>query len=176
MMTNYYHYNWEYYVQWLPPASEKWGKVIFSVCVSVHTGRGVPHPLMGGAPPSGPDGGTPILPHGGVPHPSSWGYPIPGLDGGVPWPGKGVPSHSDLGWGYPHPGQAPGQGGTPNWNSTACTCYMVGSMPLAFTQEDFLVWYIEMVVGDFNIKIQNLWDRSYAIYVSIYLFRGKLSG
>ena len=27
----------------LPPASEGWGKVLFSVCLSVHTRGGVPH-------------------------------------------------------------------------------------------------------------------------------------
>ena len=29
--------------------------------------------------------------------------------------------------------------GTPYWNSIACACYVAGGMPLAFTQEDFLV-------------------------------------
>ena len=65
------------------------------------------------------------------------GTPIQGQDGGSPIQGQdeGVP------WGTPlsHPGQVPDQdGGTPNWNSTACTCYGAGGMQLAFTQ-DFLV-------------------------------------
>ena len=49
--------------------------------------------------------------------------------------------------GTPHQGQVPGQdwGGTPNWNSIACTCYAAGGMPLAFTQEDFLV--SEIILG-----------------------------
>ena len=39
---------------------------------------------------------------------------------------EGVLPHPADGGGYPHP---------------ASTCYAVGSMPLAFTQEDFLVMY-----------------------------------
>ena len=31
----------------LPPASEGWGKVLFSVCLSVHTSGGVPHLRFG---------------------------------------------------------------------------------------------------------------------------------
>ena len=98
---------------YLPPASEWWGKVIFSVCVSVHTSTGgVLHPLMGGTPFPGPGGGYPF-PGAGR------GYPFPGLNGGVPPPGKGVPPAWEggypptwewvppsgkgypLGWGYP---------------------------------------------------------------------------
>ena len=47
-----------------------------------------------------------------------------------------------LGRGYPpYPGQAPRQdwGGTPNRKNIACTCYAASGMPIAFTQEDFLV-------------------------------------
>ena len=118
----------------LPPASEGWGKVLFSVCQST---------LMGGYPISGP-AGYPISGLGrGVPHPRSGqgGYPIPGLDGGVPHPRSGwgevtqprsgqggtptqvwtggypnpgldggVP-HPRSGWGVPHPRS--GWGGTP---------------------------------------------------------------
>ena len=36
-------------------------------------------------------------------------------------------------------GPRSGQGGTLNWNSTACTCFVAGGMPLAFMQEAFLV-------------------------------------
>ena len=85
------------------------------------------------------------------------GTPISGLDRGVSprssRPGKGVslvqtleggtppspPCHPDLGRGYP-PVQVPGQGGTANGNSIACTCYAVSGMPLAFKQEDFLMF------------------------------------
>ena len=48
--------------------------------------------------------------------------------GGRAGVGQVPPSRSD-----------PRMGGTPYWNSIACTCYTAGSMPLAFTQEDFLV-------------------------------------
>ena len=76
---------------WLPTASEGWGKVIFSLCVSVHT-RGVPQP--------GPEGGgTPIQPWtGGTPSSLGWGLPSsslgrggPHLDEGTPCPEMGVP-------------------------------------------------------------------------------------
>ena len=62
---------------------------------------------------------------GQVPHP----LPIQGRsqDGG------------QGGYSSPCPGQIPGWGSTPYWKSIACTCYTAGSMPLAFTQEYFLV-------------------------------------
>ena len=84
-------------------------------------GGGYPHPWSGrgGTPFSGLDGGTPIRTSEGGTPPSR-----PGM-GGPPCPGQ------VSGWG--------GGGGTSNWN-IACTCYAAGSMPLAFTQEDFLVW------------------------------------
>ena len=46
---------------YLPPASEGWGKVIFSLCVSVHRGgEGYPSQVLtGGYPIPGPDGGIP---------------------------------------------------------------------------------------------------------------------
>ena len=58
--------------RFLPPASEGWGKVIFSVCVSVHIdgergGGRVPHPLMEGTPFPGPGRGVPLPRSGGVP-------------------------------------------------------------------------------------------------------------
>ena len=98
----------------LPPASEGWGKVIFSLCMSVHTltggEGGVPCPAdgVGGIPIPGQDRGYPISGPGwggylhlrprmegtpsqdrGVPHPRSGpggtsGYPQSGLDGGTP--------------------------------------------------------------------------------------------
>ena len=77
-------------VMFLPPASEGWGKVIFSVCQSTPGGRGYPHLLtgMGGVPRSGPDdGGIPNLPDGGgysiLPN---WGVPPSGLDSDTPPP------------------------------------------------------------------------------------------
>ena len=136
--------------QFLPPASEGWREVIFSVCVSVHRGgtpsswRGVPHPAVGGTPsswrgvPYPADGGYPIQLMGGTPS-SWWGVPHP-AGGGVPQPADG---------GYPGrytplAGVPPTRGTTPppHQSSIACTCYAAGGMPLAFTQEDFLVYFI----------------------------------
>ena len=87
---------------------------------------------MGGYPISDQDGGYPTSwPEMGYPHPGQ----LPGQDGGYPL---------SAGWGYPPPIQVPSQDGggevTPNQNNIACICYAAGGMPLAFTQEDFLVW------------------------------------
>ena len=73
-----------------------------------------------------------------------WGYPLSRSDPRMV--GQAIaPFQVQVGVGgqgyHPHPGQIPGHGGTPYWNSIACTCYVVGSMHLAFTQEDFLVIY-----------------------------------
>ena len=171
----------------LPPASEGWGKVIFSVFVSVHTsmgrggtpstdgggyplprsrwGGGLPQPVLdrGGTPsqvqvgvPPPWEGGTPAWTWEGVPPLSVDGVPPnPGLDGFLPPP--------PLGRGYPLPG--PGKGYPPcqwmgyppiqDWmgsspppppptvrrqSSIASTCYGADGMPLAFMQEDFLVY------------------------------------
>ena len=151
----------------LPPASEGWGKVIFSVCSHLRgwggSGRWYPRPRSGGGgvPQPGLDG------EGGVPWPGLdgggctparsgwWGVPQPGLDGGggdpgqiwmvgrgVPQPGLdgggGTPSQVWMGGGVPCPGLDGGGGrGVPG--SIASTCYAAAGMPLAFTQEDFLV-------------------------------------
>ena len=57
----------EFFCLFLPAASEGWGKVIFSVCLSFHSSKG----------------GTPY----------SWGgvTPFPCMDGGYPLPWQGVP-------------------------------------------------------------------------------------
>ena len=137
----------------LPPASEGWGKVIFSVCPHLRgggypisgLGRGVPHPRSGWW-----GGGVPHLRSGwwggGVPHSrSQW------LGGGTPsqvWMvGRGVP-HPRSGWwgggGYPIQG-LDGGGGYLEYpppirqSSIANTCYAASGVPLAFTQEDLLV-------------------------------------
>ena len=62
------------------------------------------------------------------------GFPHPGQiqDGGAGW-GWYPLSRSDLRMGGSR------VGGTPYWNSIACTCYTAGGMPLAFTQENFLL-------------------------------------
>ena len=123
--------------QSLPPASEGWGKVIFTVCLSVHTrGEGTPICWLGGGTPSGPTGGTPSFPTG-----TSWQ--------GVPWALDGVPPpHGDwmgypsfeTGWGYPLPiGTGWGTLPPPCRQIRRQSNYLAGGMPLVFTQEDFLV-------------------------------------
>ena len=100
----------------LPPASEAWGKVLFSVCQFTPRPGGGGYPIwltVGGGlshPRSGFGGGarSQVQTGGGV-------YPIPGLaggegtpssglDGGIPscWWG-GTPFNIKMG-GYPHPG------------------------------------------------------------------------
>ena len=119
--------------------------------------RGVPQPGLD-------VGGTPSQ-VGGTPARSRWGTPQT-WDGVPPVPGMGYPP--DLGWGTPLDlgcGTPPDLGwgtppdirwgtpldlrwGTPldlRWGtpprqiSIASTCYAAGGMPLAFTQEDFIV-------------------------------------
>ena len=131
-------------------------------------GGEVPHPKSGQGryPIPGLGGGTPGYPPwpgldaGGVPRvpPSQvWmvggtqGTPWPGLDGGgvprVPlWPGLDGGGYSlarSGWWGVPEVPPLPGLDGvlsTPiRQSSIASTCYLAGGMPLAFTQEDFLV-------------------------------------
>ena len=163
----------------LPPASEGWGKVIFSLCVSVHTltegGYLIPihpHPypsLSGGVPDQALDGGgvpRSSLGQGGYPNPSlDWGgtptldggYPnlglggIPTLDGGVPHLQGGTPSHV---WGVPW---------VPPGIASTYYSYVAGGVPLAFTQEDFLVSLktavslLSWLVGFYHWLLQSLW-------------------
>ena len=98
----------------LPPASEGWGKVIFSVCSHLW-GGGYPIPGLLRT----------------LSQVCGWGgYPIPGL-GGVPHlkSGWGVP-HPRSWWGVPHPRS--GWGGTPSqvWvGGTPSQVWMVGGVP-----------------------------------------------
>ena len=82
-------------------------------------GRGTPHPEMGYPPPSRHDQGTPL--HPGIRYP-------PTCNGiSHPPPPPPPPSRHDR--------------DTPpsRQSSIASTCYAAGGMPLAFTQEDFLI-------------------------------------
>ena len=111
-------------------------------------GRGVPHPRSGRGVPHPRSGwGVPHLRSGQgvVPHPrSGWGRGIPpDLRWGTP-PDLGWGTPLDLGWGTPqeHGTEYPPDlrwGTLPRQISITSTCYTVGGMPLAFTQEDFLV-------------------------------------
>ena len=112
-----------------------------------------------------PNGGYPILPDRGIPSSQLGGTPSGqrrGLDGGIPhhWDWMGVPLAIGTGWGYPQSwdwmGVPPHQDwigyplsrtgwGTPplphrdTESSMASSCYTAEGMPLAFTQEEFLV-------------------------------------
>ena len=112
------------------PHPKDGGKVLFSVCLSVHTStRGLPHPSSrwGDTPSQVQVGGTPS---------SWWGYPIPGLDGGylIPGPGRGdTPSSWQGGtpssWnGVPHPRSRWGYPGVPpdrtGWGTPATQDWM----------------------------------------------------
>ena len=107
--------------QLLTPASEGWGKVIVSVCPHLQGGVGaVRHPRSEQA-------STLSQVQMGGTHPrSGWGVPHPRSRRGILHPADwgGVP-HPRSRRGYPIPGTC---------------CYAAGSVPLAFMQEDFLVF------------------------------------
>ena len=127
------------------------GGYIFTLCVSPHLERvgGGGNPPSRADPRTGQRVGTPLPP---PPHPGQ----IPGwgrgsLPGQIPGQGRGYPpsrSHRRT-WGgqggYPPPHLPvpsrldPRMGGTLYWNSIACACYEACGVPLAITQEDFLV-------------------------------------
>ena len=72
----------------------------------------------------------------------TWGPPEPGQDGGLPQPGEypGYLPGTRSGWGgYPRQGGTQGTPPPPGQDSTWSTWYATVGMPLAFTQEDFLV-------------------------------------
>ena len=75
-------------------------------------------------------GGTPIRLNGG--------YPISCLDGGTPFPGPGGRYLSQV-WMWVTPHQWDGVPPSKNGWGTFPAPSSMGSMPLAFTQEDFLV-------------------------------------
>ena len=124
-------------------------------------GGGVPHysSRWGDTPSQVQTGGYPILLTGGVPHPRSqwvppsaeWGTPLsqPWIGGTpisrmgylpYPWvpPVRRMGYPPDLRWGVP-PSKT--GWGTPLPVSKTSTCYAAGGVPLAFTQEDFLVFH-----------------------------------
>ena len=132
---------------------------IFSLCVSSHPGMGgyLHLPIGGGGVGGGytilPNGGYSILPDGGTPSFLTGGTPIRSwlgegggeyttseLDGGTLPLELEFHSFIGTGWGYPPMvggGSTPPPGG--RQSSRVSTCYAAGGMPLAFTQEDFLV-------------------------------------
>ena len=95
-------------------------------------GRGYPIPGLDPLPPGpGQDGVPPDQVWMGYPPRPGMGY-LPETWDGVPplRPGIGYPPRPGMGYPLPRP--------PPNWD-IASTCYAAGGMPLAFTQEDFLV-------------------------------------
>ena len=73
--------------------------------IQLPTGRGVPHPVVGGTPIQFPTGGYPIQsPMGVPPIQPLMGVPHPVLDRVTPiWDWMGYPSPGrELDWGYPH--------------------------------------------------------------------------
>ena len=127
------------------------------VCSTFRGGYSIPSLGRGGTPPQVWPGGYPIpgLARGypGYPPGPGMGYPQPDLGWGTPQTWDGVPPWTwdryplDLRWGTsqtcdgiipPRP-EMVRWGTPPRQISIASTCYVVGSMPLAFMQEDFLV-------------------------------------
>ena len=141
------------------------GRYCFHRCLSVNiSGGGTPSQVWVGGTPSQVwlVGGThlrsrgyprnPPKPEMGYPPDMGWGTPGPGTgtpqtwDGVPPTPprhGTGSPqtwgTPWDMGWGTPPDLR---WGIPPKQISIASTCYTAGGMPLAFTQEDFLVFLI----------------------------------
>ena len=158
----------------LLPASKGWGKVLFSVCLSVHTsmgGRGYPVPGLGGGGTLSQiwwGGGTPsqVWMVGGtkctarpgldgVPPTimTGWGTLPLWLDGYPPtMTGWVTPLHHHDWMGYP----SPWLDGVPpiRQSNITSTCYAAGSMPLAFTQEDFVVLYYFQLDASCNFGIR----------------------
>ena len=114
---------------------------------------------------------------------TGWGYPLPGMDVGTPigtgwgkshqdWivgtprTGWGTPTPIGTGWGYPFPVR--------RQSSRASNCYAAGGVPVAFTQEDFLVLQISS-----HWRIQDVWtlkDLNFLMTLSIFWnFRQKIT-
>ena len=124
----------KFYCILLLPAPEGCRKVIFSVCVSPQGGTpsglhlvGTPFSLHLGGTSIRPNGGTPSLDKGVLPYQAGYWMGVPPAS---------TPPAPLSGWmGYPPPPPR-------TQGRTVSTCYTVGGMPLAFTQENFLVLII----------------------------------
>ena len=126
---------------------------------------GLPKSQMGDPSPSG--GGTTVLgkrhPCNGVPHPhprQDWGTPLARtVLVYLPLPprtGLGTSSSQTItGQGYPSPSQDRIRAPPLRQNSIASTCYAAGSMPLTFTEEDFLVYLCFQIISH-RSALQNL--------------------
>ena len=134
-------------VRFVPPASELWGKVIYSVCLSVHTGGGGevcqfqvlsqmsdPRCFPQGYPSFSSHALSAGVPQKLVPCPF-WGrgYPNPGM-GGPPVPPRGYPS-SECGVSCPGVPPQPGQDwGTPSVGTEVPPARTGLGYPLARTE------------------------------------------
>ena len=111
-------------------------------------GRWVPHLANGGGYSHLVDRGYPIRLMG-VPPSGQWGVPLIGLDGGTSLPPLGLDGGTPLlaldGVPTPAPLQVD-RAADRRQSSKARTCYATGSVPLAFTQEDFLVVVLFLLV------------------------------
>ena len=113
---------------------------MFSICPPLQ-GGGVPRQIQ--------MGGTLARSGWGVPPARDGVPPIWTWMGGTPsqiepvciWDGVPPCLDLDLGWGTPPSGSGPRMGYPPpfSWDNRRSTRYPVSSMPLAFTQEDFVV-------------------------------------
>ena len=110
-----------------PHLKDGGGEILFSVCLSVHTSTG------------GGGRGTPSGPQRGVPHPS-W-QRVPSSF----WDTLGFPLQDSMGvppirtrWGYPLSGLEGVTLPIGRQSSRASTCYITGSMPLAFMQDSLV--------------------------------------
>ena len=121
----------------LPPTSEGWGKVIFSACSHLQGGT-LSQVWMQGYPIPGPDRGITYHPRSGS---AGW-YPIPGLEkGGTSsqvWIGDTTIQDEDGR--YPPPVQDWMGFSPPTPSAKQSRAMAAGSVPLAFTQEDYLIW------------------------------------
>ena len=95
--------------------------------------RGYPHPVPDWRVPHPVPIQYPSQVRTGYPYQDWMGVPPLRLDGGTPPPNLDWVPPIRAGWGYPPPPLPRRQ------SSRASTCYAAGGMPLAFTQEDFLV-------------------------------------
>ena len=141
---------------------------------------------MGYPPPSRPGWGTPNpTPGWGAPH-SGMGYPLPHCQdlARVPPPWDRVPPHHQdltgvpptLGWGTPQPwdGVPPNHPPT-RQSSIASTSYTVGGMPLAFMQEDFLVFAdFETLRWQFCTKLPEMSDLCYLGKTRLWRFKRNI--
>ena len=120
--------------------------------------------------------GYPLRPGMGTPLDPGWDTPQTWGTNPHPRPETGYPP--DLGLGTPRPGTGypprPGTGYPPT-SIARSTWYMVGSMPLAFMQEDFLVSYLylqDMFVSLYLPPASEGWGKGTVFSLSVHTWGG----